>query len=230
MDMISKHGPDVVLASGSPRRQEILQLLGLKFSVHVPEVDEEKMTAALEDAGPAEVAGALARAKCLAVGACYPDAVVIAADTIVTIDGRLLDKPESPRDAMNMLDLLRGRQHEVVTAVHVLDAGVDRGACATSLVSMAPSLNIRLEAYVATGEPFDKAGAYAVQGLGRNLVTCVDGCFLNVVGLPVCVLGRLLARLEQATAEDPPTVCGRLAAAIIGPRPMPFRVSPHPIT
>lgn len=153
--------------------------------------------------GPArEAVLALALAKARAVarapGLGLP-AVVLGADTEVVWEGALLGKPRDPADAARMLKLLRGRVHEVVTGVALVEAGGDREAseAVVTRVRMSGYSDEEIEAYVETGEPFDKAGAYAVQGLGGRLVAEVDGCFTNVVGLPLTTTRRLLERWGQ---------------------------------
>jgi septum formation protein len=132
----------------------------------------------------------VARDPSLAAGA-----VVLAADTEVVLDGRLLGKPRDAADAIRMLRQLRGRQHEVITGLALVEAGGrarEQAEVVVSRVTMADYSDTEVEAYVATGEPFDKAGAYAIQGLGGRLVASVDGCYTNVVGLPVETTRRLL--------------------------------------
>jgi len=149
---------------------------------------------------PAEVAISLALAKARAVaGRMAPEgdrpAIVLGADTIVVLDGALLGKPSGAEDAARMLRALRGRAHEVVTGVALVRAGGEPREATDAVstrVTMAPYSDRQIEAYLATGEPFDKAGAYAVQGLGGRLVESVDGCLTNVVGLPLTTTRRLL--------------------------------------
>lgn len=140
------------------------------------------------------MAVALAKARAVAA-ALPPDAVALGADTEVVLEGRLLGKPAGPEQARAMLRALRGRTHEVVTGVALVEGGPGRSATAavTSRVTMARYAEADIEAYVQTGEPFDKAGGYAVQGLGGRLVARVEGCYSNVVGLPVETTRRLLA-------------------------------------
>ena len=150
---------------------------------------------------PAAAVTALALAKARAVAARIgpgDPALVLGADTEVVLDGRLLGKPVDVADAVRMLQDLRGRWHEVITGVAVVESGPGGGArtaAVTTRVRMAESPDAEITAYVATGEPFDKAGGYAVQGLGARLVAEVDGCFTNVVGLPLTTTRRLLESL-----------------------------------
>ena len=139
---------------------------------------------------------ALAKARVVALEVAPAAALVLGADTEVVLDGRLLGKPRDATHAVEMLQLLRGRVHEVITGLAVIDAvtGREETDAVTSRVRMGEYSAAEIEAYVATGEPFDKAGAYAVQGEGGRLVREVEGCFTNVVGLPVEATRRLLAR------------------------------------
>ena len=145
--------------------------------------------------GMGVVALALAKARAIARALPDPGSVVLGADTEVVLDGELLGKPRDGADAARILRRLRGRVHEVITGLALVEVG-PRGrqetAAVTTRVRMADAADEEIEAYVATGEPFDKAGAYAVQGLGGRLVAEVDGCFTNVVGLPVETTRRLL--------------------------------------
>jgi septum formation protein len=187
--------PSLILASSSPRRQELLARLGIAFTVEPSHLPEEPPPGA----PPAEaiVALALAKARAIARVLPAPGSVVLGADTEVVLDGELLGKPRDGADAARILRRLRGRVHEVITGLALVEVG-PRGrqetAAVTTRVRMADSADEEIEAYVATGEPFDKAGAYAVQGLGGRLVAEVDGCFTNVVGLPVETTRRLLQK------------------------------------
>ncbi len=202
----------LVLASASPRRRELLAGLGLPFDV-VPSTVEESLASGLP--APALVTGlALAKARDVASRA-EPATVVLAADTLVVLEGRPFGKPASPDDARRMLAALAGRTHEVVTGVAVVEAGTGREAteAAVSRVAMRPYTAAEIEAYLRTGEPLDKAGAYAVQGEGRRLVAGVEGCYTNVVGLPVTATARLL----RAFGLDPVTGPGESGPAPTGP-------------
>ena len=186
----------LILASASPRRRELLERLGLPFEVW-PSGIEEPLVAGL----PAStLATALARAKAADVverlrAAGEPPALVLGADTLVVLDGQPLGKPASRSDARAMLRALRGRSHEVVTAVVLRaadPAGRELTEAVVSRVLMRDYTDDEIDAYVETGEPDDKAGAYAVQGRGGRLVGRVDGCYTNVVGLPLRTTARLL--------------------------------------
>ncbi|HZV95796.1 MAG TPA: Maf family protein [Candidatus Nitrosocosmicus sp.] len=191
--------PSLILASASPRRQELLARLGIPFSVRPSEIPEPQ-----PPGPPADAVMELARAKARAVarlvtaeaaGERGGRTVVLGADTEVFLDGRALGKPADAADAGRMLRALRGRIHEVITGLALVEVGGgwEETASVTTRVRMADYSEAALEAYVATGEPFDKAGGYAVQGEGGRLVAEVDGCFTNVVGLPVETTRRLLA-------------------------------------
>jgi septum formation protein len=164
----------------------------VEFAVHPSLIPEEH-----PPGNPAAgiTAVALAKARHVARGLTGP-ALVLGADTEVVLDGRLLGKPKDAADAARILKALRGRVHEVITAVALVEApaGREETATVTTRVRMGGYADAEIEAYVATGEPLDKAGAYAVQGLGGRLVAEVEGCFSNVVGLPLTTTRRLLER------------------------------------
>ena len=179
----------VILASASPRRRELLARLIRDFVV-VPSNVDEALAAPIT---PAPVA-ALALRKARAVAGRVTEGVVLGADTIVVVDGQPLGKPTSHDDARAMLRRLRGRSHEVITGVGVVDAASRREA-ATAVVTrvfMASFTDQAIDDYVATGEPFDKAGAYAIQEKGSDLVAGYVGSYTNVVGLPLDATRRLL--------------------------------------
>ena len=180
--------PPLVLASASPRRSECLRMLGLSFTVHPAAVSE--------DVRPGESAGAhverLARAKATAVASSCPDALVLGGDTVVTLDGEILGKPSGPGQAEAMLLRLTGRTHTVASGLALaLPSGDVYSGVSTTEVTFRPFSPEFARAYVATGEPLDKAGAYGIQGLGAALVTEIRGDYFCVVGLPVALLVRL---------------------------------------
>jgi len=191
----------LILASASPRRRELLASLGVPFDVVAGDVDET-----LEAVPLREAVARLALRKALAVAASRPATVVVAADTIVVIEGRALGKPANADDARAMLRALRGRTHEVMTGVAVMDSASGRHAAETvvSRVTMAAYAESEIDAYVATGEPLDKAGAYAIQGAGGVLVTGLEGSRSNVVGLPLAATAALLRRFGVAVSAPPP--------------------------
>ena len=183
--------PRLVLASASPRRRELLAALGLTPTVRPVEVDETPL-----DGEPAtDCVLRLARAKAAADAG--PGELVLAADTLVVLDGRILGKPAGPEEAGAMLGSLAGRDHLVLTGVAVRNGDALRTAAAveTTRVTIAHLTPPRIARYVATGEPLDKAGAYAIQGLGALFVEQVDGNYSNVVGLPLPLTSRLFAEL-----------------------------------
>jgi septum formation protein len=181
----------VILASASPRRRELLGRLGVEFVVVPSEIEER-----LEGAPSGETVAALALAKARAVAARVGDGVVLGADTVVVIDGVALGKPADAADATAMLRTLRGRTHDVITGVAVVDAGSGR-AESTATVTRVIMANVgdeAIAAYVATGEPFDKAGAYAIQERGAALIVGFVGSYSNVIGLPLAATAALLGR------------------------------------
>ncbi len=180
----------LVLASQSPRRSEILRQAGIPFLVRTVEVDEAPR---LGETARAYVER-LALAKALAVQA-GPRETVLAADTTVTIDGTLLGKPADAADAQRMIALLSGRRHEVLTGICLRKANSTISDCSTTAVWFQPLSAEEIDEYVATGEPEGKAGAYAIQGLASKFVGRIEGCYFNVMGLPVSLVYRHLARL-----------------------------------
>ena len=180
----------LILASQSPRRRELLARMGLDFTVISPRIDEDSFT----DPDPAALVRTLSREKALAVAEGQdPETLVIAADTVVVLDGQALGKPGDEADAFAMLSALSGRSHEVYTGVTVCqgDRAVSEAEC--TRVTFRSLTQEEIRHYVATGEPMDKAGAYGIQGFGSLLVEGIRGDYFNVVGLPVCRLGRMLA-------------------------------------
>ena len=197
---MSGAGP-LILASASPRRRELLASLGVSFEIVPSDADET-----LEPAPLPEAVARLALRKARVVASSRPAAVVLGADTIVVIDGRALGKPADPDDARAMLRTLRGRTHEVMTGIAVVEAATGRFAVDTviSRVRMATYGGAAIEAYVAGGEPLDKAGAYAIQGVGGALVAGLEGSRSNVVGLPLAATAALLRRFGVAVSVPRP--------------------------
>jgi len=183
----------IVLASGSPRRKQLLEMLRIPFRVIPPDVDEH----VLPGEAPDRYVTRLSRAKAEAVVARAPGELVLAADTTVVLDGAIFEKPTSPAHAVEMLSRLQGNTHEVMTAVAVARDGDLAQALDVSRVTFRPADRPTLEAYVATGEPLDKAGAYAIQGLGAPLIERVEGDFFGVMGLPLRLALDLLARFGR---------------------------------
>ena len=186
----------LVLASASPRRREILARTGLAFDVVPADIDE----AARPGESPEALAERLAREKAVAVARRFapaPPCLVIGSDTVVVVDGDVLGKPRDPADAETLLARLVGRAHRVLTGVAVASSAEPalRSRVVESLVRMRPASAAEIRAYVATGEPLDKAGAYALQGEGRRFVLSVEGSETNVIGLP---LEETLTLLHEA--------------------------------
>ncbi len=171
----------VVLASASPRRHELLKQIVTDFVIEATNIDEDALT--LTD--PVQTAETLAFEKAKAVKGSYEDAVIIGCDTVVALDGVQFTKPVDAEDAVRILTALRGRTHQVITGVAVLSATKSAvGHCVTNVTFHNVS-DQEIEEYVKTGEPMDKAGAYGAQGMGHFLVKMLDGPFDNVVGLPL---------------------------------------------
>lgn len=179
----------IILASASPRRQQLMQQIGLQFTVIPAEVEE-----IITGQPPLELAEKLAGKKAEWVSKRYPGAIVVAADTIVVIDNQVLGKPVDRDEARLMLQSLSGREHQVITGLAVYRADMDyRYITAETTQVIFRTLEPEdIEAYLDSGEPFDKAGAYGIQGLGALLVERIEGCYFNVVGLPLNRLGQVL--------------------------------------
>lgn len=178
---------NLILASQSPRRKALLEQFGFTFSVQVLPTCEE------EFGEPLSVALGNATHKAVPVSAKNRECLVLGADTIVTLDGRILGKPFDAQDAQNMLRFLSGREHEVTTCVVLcLNGQVVRSFSETTNVQFRHLDDEEINGYIATGEPFDKAGAYGIQGFGGLLVKCIKGCYYNVVGLPMPSLAEHL--------------------------------------
>lgn len=180
----------IVLASASPRRRALLRQLGLPFRT-VPSRVSEELSAELPPGARVE---RLAELKARHVAARIPQGLVIGADTVVVVDGRVLGKPADPAEAEAMLMLLQGRWHEVFTGVAVVAGGGNRALVTheRTQVAFKPLDRVQIRRYVATGEPLDKAGAYAIQGRAAAFVAGIRGCYSNVVGLPLARLADLL--------------------------------------
>lgn len=183
---------NIILASASPRRKQLLEQIGLAFTVAPSGADETQ----LPRMSPARVAVKIARMKAEEAAGNVPEGIIIAADTMVVISGRQLGKPANEEDAFAMLNILQGRKHAVYTGVCALRMPGGRAVCACekTIVSMAPLNREQIRAYIATGEPMDKAGAYGIQGYGAMFIEKVDGCYFNVMGLP---LRRLYLMLQE---------------------------------
>ncbi len=218
----------LVLASASPRRQELLRNAGISFTVQPSNIDETP----LPGEAPQACAERLAREKALAVSQKRPQDLVLGADTIVVVDETILGKPSDAEDAARMLRLLSGRSHRVITGVCLitpvancpLPVGSDnvmsmdetsgnalhartgskelRTASETTLVTMSNLSDDEIRTYIATGEPMDKAGAYAIQGMASSWIPRIEGDYSNVVGLPVPLVLRMLRALKEIAVEE----------------------------
>ena len=187
----------LILASGSPRRQELLKLVTEDFAVCPVDVDET-----LPEGMPVEMAAAfLADKKAAAGAALYPDTIVLGCDTIVLLGDEIMGKPKDRDDAFRMLRALSGETHSVLTGVSLYLGKQTTVFTAETMVTFYPLSDAEIEAYLETGEPFDKAGAYGIQGKGSLLVQGIEGDYFNVVGLPVAALSRHLAAFEKEVAR-----------------------------
>jgi septum formation protein len=219
--------PHLVLASGSPRRQAFLAALGMQFRIDAADVDES----ALPSETPDMLVLRLSESKARAVATRHRNAVVLAADTVVVLDGKILGKPADSTDATRMLQALRGRMHEVYTAVSLacspalhasaasdltvksgaLDCPVDaieaEARLCRSRVWMRDYRDAEIQAYVATGDPLDKAGAYAIQHPAFAPVARWEGCYAGIMGLPLGMAGALMRRAGVAVPADIVDVC-----------------------
>jgi septum formation protein len=192
--MHPQNKPELILASSSPRRQELLREIGIPFQVHAANINEDQITGE----APSAYALRLAREKAEAVAVQYPQSYVLGADTIVVVDGEVLGKPKDRGDAIRMLRLLSGRGHEVTTAVSVVAPGtvapgtLSETRASTTKVYFRKLTEDEIQQYVASGEPMDKAGAYAIQGGASRWADRIEGEFSNVVGLPLSLVTDML--------------------------------------
>ena len=178
----------LILASASPRRRELMRLLGFEFVIDAPEVDEHT------GLGARDAVAALSRRKALASRAVHPGRIIVAADTLVALDDVPLGKPTDEEDAFRMLRLLAGREHQVHTGVTCIAAdGTLHSGVDTSTVRFGPMTDREIRAYIATGEPMDKAGAYALQGGAAAWIEEVRGTPSGIIGLPLPLTRKLLA-------------------------------------
>ena len=187
--MHQRKKPELILASASPRRQELLREIGIPFQVHAANINEDRIAGEV----PVAYALRLAREKAQAVAILYPQNHVLGADTIVVVDDGVLGKPKDRKDAARMLRLLSGRSHEVTTAVCVVAPGtLIETRAGTTKVYFREIAEDDIERYVAGGEPMDKAGAYAIQGGASRWADRIEGEFSNVVGLPLSLVTDML--------------------------------------
>jgi len=183
----------LILASSSPRRYELLKQLGLDFDVIPSKIEEDFVF----DESPQEHVVRLAMEKALDVGNQFPHSWIIGADTIVYVEGTVLGKPKSHEEAREMLQRLSGKEHQVFTGIsvcHLQKEKSEREVVETK-VRVKPLSQVEMEWYVDTGEPFDKAGGYGIQGIGSFMIESIHGSYTNVVGLPLCELMQMLIRL-----------------------------------
>ena len=178
----------VILASGSPRRRALLDMVGISCEVCIPDIEENT-----DKTVPSEIVKDLSLQKALSVAPKYPGQAVLAADTIVEIDGRILGKPKTEDEAFSMLKMLSGRTHSVYTGVALLFPDGSRDSFySETRVTMFDNSDDLIRDYISTGEPMDKAGSYGIQGTGAYLVEKVDGDYGTIVGLPVSIVFRKL--------------------------------------
>ena len=186
----------IILASQSPRRRELLERMGISDFEVIPAREEELATRTLT---PDQLVEELSRRKCAEVASARPDDLVIAADTMVAVNNRVLGKPRNEDDAARMLTALSGKLHMVYTGVTVSGGGRTLTEHEMTSVRFRPLTQADIVRYIATGEPMDKAGAYGIQGYGSVLVEGISGDYYNVMGLPVCRLAKMLARFGVDT-------------------------------
>lgn len=204
-------GRRLVLASGSPRRREILEALGVPFEVRVSHVPEDAAPNAAET--PSDFAIRLAFSKSRAIAKDFADSLVLAADTIVVVGGAVLGKPTDEAEAVAMLSGLRGRVHEVITGVALvhLAGGMERTTSRVTRVTFRSFSDPEMMAYIRTGDPFDKAGSYAIQHPLFHPANNIDGCLYNVIGLPACLMWQMLGEadthLKWRESFDVPPSC-----------------------
>ncbi len=195
----------LILASASPRRQQLFSLLGVPFTSLTADVEENRG----HEEKPEEMVCRLSRAKAEAPTEGYPERLIVAADTIVVLDGQVLGKPADADEAAAMLQRLRGREHLVFSGLTALSpsTGQQVTELAQTTVWMRPYSDEEISLYVASGDPLDKAGAYAIQHQEFSPVTYIRGCYTSVMGLPLCHLMRTLSRLGLTLPVDVPHVC-----------------------
>jgi septum formation protein len=194
----------LILASASPRRAEILRNAGFTFEVQSTRVDETPLPGEPAVAYVQRVAAAKAREAAKSLDANAGRALIIGADTVVVADGRILGKPSDAADARRMLRLLSSRQHDVLTGLSFLamPARAETVHVESTRVSFLPLSDEDIEDYLLTGEPFDKAGAYGIQGIGGRFISRIEGCYFNVMGLPISRVWSVLMRMEREQQEN----------------------------
>jgi septum formation protein len=189
----------LILASASPRRAEILRNAGFAFEVQPAHVDETPLQDEPAEAYVQRMATTKARAAAKSLRTNAERAVVIGADTVVVADGHILGKPADADDARRMLRLLSGREHDVLTGLSLLTLpeGVETRHVESTRVSFLPLSDEDIEDYVLTGEPFDKAGAYGIQGIGGRFISRIEGCYFNVMGLPISRVSSTISIIQR---------------------------------
>ena len=204
MTFIMKDVMHLILASSSPRRQELLQRAGFQFDAQPSHIEEIPLRGEKAE----EFARRIARDKALKIAASAdPGTLILGADTVVARNGEILGKPAGPADAERMLQMLSGATHRVMTGICVVRAPqtIEAWTHETTFVTFRELDPEEIESYVASGEPFDKAGGYAIQGLASRFVTHIDGCYFNVVGLPIPLVYEIvksISRREEASARS----------------------------
>jgi septum formation protein len=202
-DTESKRAP-LILASASPRRRELLAQAGFIFDVITADVPEIRK----ESEDPIRFVTRLAREKAEAVATAHaipPDTMILGADTIVVVDEEVLGKPQDAADAARMLRLLSGRTHQVITGVCLAKGRERQRAAEVTFVRFTTLSDEEIGAYVATGEPLDKAGGYAIQGLAGRWVPRIHGCYFNVVGLPLALVSSMIEAMQGGTPSPLPS-------------------------
>lgn len=195
--------PQLVLASSSPRRKELLAQFGVDFHIKTSEVDESIQPGT----SPAQMVEELARRKASKVAELYFDALVIGADTVVVIDGQVLGKPQDENDAKEMLNRIQGKAHEVysgISLVYKKKGNVEQilSRHRVTKVWMRKMTPEKIDWYINTKEPLDKAGAYGIQGVGSCLVDKIEGCYFNVVGMSLSLLDQMMEEIGFSLAQD----------------------------
>ena len=195
--------PKLVLASGSPRRAEILASVGWAFTKHIADIDES----ACSGEGPEDYVLRLACEKAEAVAINYPSEIVLGADTTVVIDEQILGKPDDLADARRMLRMLAGNWHEVLTGIAIVQTGETVSAIQRTRVKFSPMSEAEIAFLAQRGDPLDKAGAYAVQAQAALFIEGIEGDYWNVVGLPVSLVYKLLMKRGPDGSMLPPALC-----------------------
>ena len=182
----------LILASKSPRRNELLALLGVPFTTFDADIDETP----LDNESAEQLVERLAKAKAAAALACYPDAWVIGSDTVISLEGRILAKPNDADDAIQMLRAMQGRRHQVLTSLALLNKDNEQLIVDQSTVTFAALNERQIAAYVATGEGVDKAGGYGIQGIAASFIEQIEGNYHSIMGLPLAPLRKLFDELH----------------------------------